>query len=40
VDSLEKADRMIDDLANTGRLTPALMLTAAKAYNSVKVSGG
>lgn len=37
VDSLEKADQMIDDLASTGRLTPALMLTAAKAYNSVKV---
>jgi hypothetical protein len=33
VDSLEKMDTMVDDLAATGRLTPALMLTAAKAYN-------
>ena len=30
---LEKMDTMVDDLAATGRLTPALMLTAAKAYN-------
>ena len=30
---LEKMDTMVDDLAATGRLTPALMLTAAKADN-------
>ena len=28
---LEKMDTMVDDLAATGRLTPALTLTAAKA---------
>ena len=30
---LEKMDTMVDDLAAIGRLTPALMLTAAKADN-------
>jgi len=38
VGSLEEADKMIDDLAASGGLNPALLLTAAKAYNSVKES--
>ena len=35
-DSLEDADRRIDNLAATGRLDPALMLTLAKAYATAK----
>eukprot|EP00238_Polyblepharides_amylifera_P001117 CAMPEP_0196573472 /NCGR_PEP_ID=MMETSP1081-20130531/3373_1 /TAXON_ID=36882 /ORGANISM="Pyramimonas amylifera, Strain CCMP720" /LENGTH=406 /DNA_ID=CAMNT_0041891201 /DNA_START=32 /DNA_END=1252 /DNA_ORIENTATION=+ len=38
VGSLEEADKMIDDLAASGGLNPALLLTTAKAYNSVKES--
>jgi len=38
VESLQEADKMIDELAASGGLNPALMLTAAKAYNSVKES--
>jgi hypothetical protein len=32
VDSLEAADRRIDELADSGSLDPALLLTMAKAY--------
>ena len=35
-ESLEDADRRIDNLAATGRLDPALMLTLAKAYAKAK----
>lgn len=34
--SLEEADGKIDDLAKTGRLDPALLLTMAKAYAAAK----
>ena len=34
--SIEEADRKIDGLAAEGRVTPALLLTMAKAYSSVK----
>ena len=33
---MEDADRRIDDLAKSGKLDPALMLTMAKAYSSAK----
>jgi len=36
VTSMEDADRRIDDLAKSGKLDPALMLTMAKAYSSAK----
>jgi hypothetical protein len=36
VRSVEDADRRIDELAKSGRLDPALMLTLAKAYSSTK----
>lgn len=36
VDSLEDANAMIDDMAASGSLDPALLLTMAKAYNGVK----
>ena len=34
--SVEEADRKIDDLAAAGRVTPALLLTMAKAYAGVR----
>ena len=34
--SIEEADRKIDELAADGRLSPALLLTMAKAYAGVK----
>jgi hypothetical protein len=36
VDSLGEADNKIDDLAATGKLNPALLLTMAKAYAAAK----
>ncbi len=36
VGSLEEADTKIDDLAATGKLDPALLLTMAKAYAAAK----
>ncbi len=36
VGSLEEADRRIDQLAAAGQLSPALMLTMAKAYAGSK----
>eukprot|EP00887_Chlorella_sp_A99_P001218 scaffold14.g1218.t1 len=36
VQSLEEAERRIDDLAASGRLDPALLLTMAKAYAGAK----
>jgi hypothetical protein len=38
VDTIQDMDAKIDELASTGKLDPALMLTAAKAYMSVKES--
>ncbi|KAK3273529.1 hypothetical protein CYMTET_18234 [Cymbomonas tetramitiformis] len=38
VKSLDEADKMIDDMAASGGLNPALLLHTAKAYNSVKES--
>jgi hypothetical protein len=35
-DSMERAEAKLDDLAATGRLDPALLLTMAKAYSGVK----
>jgi len=34
--SIEAADQLIDDMAAAGKIDPALLLTMAKAYNSVK----
>ena len=34
--SLEDADKRIDELASSGKLDPALMLTMAKAYAAAK----
>ena len=34
--SVEEADRKIDELAAAGRVTPALLLTMAKAYAGVR----
>lgn len=36
VGTLEEADRKIDDLAASGKLSPALLLTMAKAYSGCK----
>lgn len=36
VDSLEEADKKIDELAATGKLDPALLLMMAKAYAGSK----
>lgn len=36
VNSIEEADRKIDELAAGGMLSPALLLTMAKAYAGVK----
>jgi hypothetical protein len=36
VESLEEADRKIDELAANGRLDPALLLMMAKAYAGSK----
>ena len=36
VTSLEDADKRIDELASSGKLDPALMLTMAKAYAAAK----
>lgn len=36
MDSLEEADRKIDELAASGRLDPALLLMMAKAYAGAK----
>ena len=38
VETIQDMDAKIDELASTGKLDPALMLTAAKAYMSVKES--
>jgi len=38
INSLEDADREIDNLQKAGKLDPALMLTMAKAYSGVKES--
>jgi hypothetical protein len=35
-DSMEQADQRIDELAASGRLDPALLLTMARAYAGVK----
>lgn len=34
--SLEEADSKIDNLASSGQLNPALLLTMAKAYSAAK----
>ena len=36
MNSLEEADGKIDELAKTGKLDPALLLTMAKAYAAAK----
>ena len=36
VTTVEEADKRIDELATSGRFTPALMLTMAKAYSAAK----
>lgn len=36
VKSVEEADKRIDELASSGKLDPALMLTMAKAYSASK----
>ena len=36
MDSLEQAERKIDELASSGKLDPALLLTMAKAYAGAK----
>lgn len=36
MNSLEEADKKIDNLANSGQLNPALLLTMAKAYSAAK----
>ena len=36
VNSIEEADKKIDELAAGGKLSPALLLTMAKAYAGVK----
>lgn len=36
VESMEEAERRIDDMAAAGRLDPALLLTMAKAYAGAK----
>lgn len=38
VTSLEDIDAKVEELASSGRLDPALMLTASKMYMSVKES--
>ena len=38
VNSIEDADRRIDDLASSGQLSPALLLTMAKAYAGARDS--
>ena len=36
VDSMEEADRRIDELAASGKLDPALLLLMAKAYSGTR----
>ena len=36
MNSIEEADKKIDELAAGGKLSPALLLTMAKAYAGVK----
>ena len=38
MNSIDEADRRIDDLAASGQLSPALLLTMAKAYAGARDS--